>query len=151
MIFCVKPNRYHRCINALNRPNLQNNIRLSTRTVQWCRKSLFLIACNDKKSLLLHSRSSRLCALCVWLIADYDLKLYHAEFGFLLAFGTVQREFQKDGVLVDFGFCPGSALGAREPKGGLLLFVDHSRLPHSSIVLGHIEAHFTLDQSCRLF
>ena len=47
-----------------------------------------------KKSLLLHLRSSRLCALSVWLVADYDLKFYYAEFGFLLALGTVQRKIK---------------------------------------------------------
>ena len=43
----------------------------------------------SRKSLLLHSRSSRLCVLSVWLVANYDLEFYHAEFGFLFAFGTV--------------------------------------------------------------
>ena len=48
----------------------------------------------DRMSLLLHLRSSRLCALSVWLVADYDLKFYYAEFGFLLALGTVQRKIK---------------------------------------------------------
>ena len=49
-----------------------------------------------KKSLLLHLRSSRLCALSVWLVADYDLEFYYAEFGFLLALGTVQRKIKPE-------------------------------------------------------
>ena len=48
----------------------------------------------DRMSLLLHLWSSRLCALSVWLVADYDFKFYNAEFGFLLALGTVQRKIK---------------------------------------------------------
>ena len=44
---------------------------------------------SNLQSLLLHLRSSRLCALSVWLVANYNLKFYYAEFCFFLALGAV--------------------------------------------------------------
>jgi hypothetical protein len=70
----------------------------------------------NKKSLLLHFRSSRLCALSVWLFADYNFEFDHAEFGLFFALRTVHRKIQQYGVLIDFDLASGSALGAGKPE-----------------------------------
>ena len=65
------------------------------------------------------------CALCVWLVADYDLKFYYAEFGFLPALGTVQRKIQQYGVLVNFDLASGPAFWAWQPERFFLKYFLH--------------------------
>ena len=80
------------------------------------KKHHFQRASAKQKEPVTPSRRSRLCALCVWLVADYNLEFDYAEFGFFLTPATVQRKIQKYGVLIDFDFCLAAALRARKPE-----------------------------------
>ena len=59
---------------------------------------------------------SRLCALCVWLVAQHHFQLYDIHPNFLLALRAIEWELYKDSIFIDFRPCFSSANRAMNPE-----------------------------------
>ena len=79
------------------------------------------------------SVGSKLCALSVWLVAQYHLQLCHCHPDFLFALGTVQRKFHQDGIGIHLSPRPATADWAAHPMGRFILFV-HTPLPFPATI-----------------
>ena len=79
------------------------------------------------------SVGSKLCALSVWLVAQYHFQLCHGYPDFLFALGTVQRKLHQNGIEVHFSPCSTATDRAAHPMGGFILFV-HTQLPFPAAI-----------------